>query len=66
MEREHVPEGEAIFVQVGFTDQEMMQSRNFELLVDCRLAAVKVRVMQAYRDRKLPPAWFDAALEGKP
>ncbi len=55
IQEEKVPDGEVFHGYVSWTRLEMETARNFEMLVDARLAALKQQVMQAYRDRRPPP-----------
>jgi hypothetical protein len=52
---EAVPAGEVLSVCTSFSIREMVTARDFERLVDHRLARLKEMVMQQYRDRRPPP-----------
>lgn len=55
-----VPDGDAVSIRITWTALEMEQARDFEALVDYRLAQAKRDVMEVYLLHRPPTGWpFD-------
>jgi hypothetical protein len=61
--RERVPDAETFSRQLFWTRAEMQARRDFERLIDWRLAALKEEILQTYRDYQGPPAFWPKEAE---
>jgi len=57
--REQIPAGEVFTARLAWSLVEMETARNFEALIDMRLALLKEEIMQIYRDRRPAPFFLD-------